>query len=259
MNFIKKANKKNKASLVIVRAGNKSLHSQYLYQDDNISRTWDRLMLAYEDIEEIDLKKAEFIIKGKLSKWTDFSDLIKGGFFEEFRYDYIALLDDDILPVGENALDILFSRAREFNFQICQPSLSHDSFSSWRVTYCCPSFHARFTNFVECMCPVFSLSSLSVIKDDVAEAVSGWGLDLIFSERFDLSNNPMGIIDDVQVRHTKPIDSSNGAFYAHLKKNNIDPNLECIHFSDKFNLKAKTIQTLGGISLNEMWVMPPRN
>jgi hypothetical protein len=251
MNFIKKSSKKINPNLVIVRAGAGSLHHEYFYPPEESPRNWDRMIFSYEDVKNIDHLKAEFIIKGGLSKWTDLADLLKNNFFEEYSYDHIMITDDDVLPVGDESINLLFTRAKEFNFQICQPSLTHESSCYWRINYHCPAFHVRFTNFVECMSPVFSRSALGKLKLDIEHSVSGCGLDLIFYELFEPTTKPMGIIDDVQVKHMKPVDHINGAFYLHLKRNNIDPNIEIKYFLDKYNIKQKIVQTLGGIPFKQ--------
>lgn len=182
INYIKKPDNSRKKNLAIVRAGNKSLHRQYFYQNEK-SRDWDRMIFSYEDLDDIDYQHCEFIVQGGMSKWTDFSNLLTNNFFDEYPYEYILVSDDDILPVEEDALNRLFAYTKQFNLHISQPALSHDSFASWRVTYFSPAFHVRYTNFVEVMCPVFSRHALDIIKPDVSIAVSGWGLDLILCLR----------------------------------------------------------------------------
>lgn len=250
IDYIKKIDYKRKNNLVIVRAGNNSLHKQYFYQYEE-SRDWDRMIFSYECLDDIDYQHCEFIIKGGLSKWTDFSDLLMNNFFDQYPYEYVWVSDDDILPVEEDALNRLFSYAKKFKLQISQPALSHDSFASWRITYFSPAFHVRYTNFVEVMCPVFSQHALEIIRPDVSVAISGCGLDLIFSELFSQSENSLGIIDDVQVRHTKAVDSIDGAFYQHLRKHNIDPSREIKEFLFKYGLTHKVVTTLGGISVSQ--------
>lgn len=244
--FKKKSDLQSRKNLVIVRAGPASLHKNYFHHD-YAERSWDRMILTYVDTDPDDLNFCEFLVQGGMSKWTDLSDLLKLGFFEEFNYDYIMIMDDDLLPNRASDFDVLFNYAKTFNFSVCQPSLSHDSFYSWEITLRSPSFHVRYTNFVECMAPIFSKSGLYKLQSEIDISISGCGLDLIFSEYFDLSISNIGIIDDVWFNHTKPIDINGGAFYKHLRSNGVDPVSETKEFLMRHNLKSKEIKTLGGV------------
>jgi hypothetical protein len=251
MNFIKKSSENRNKNLVIVRAGRNSLHKHYFYNEQDLPRSWDRMVLAYEEISEVDLNNSEFVIHGGLTKWTDFYELLRLGFFKNYDYDHVLVTDDDVIPVDNNGMNLLFARAKEFNLKICQPSLTHDSYSSWKITLCSPAFHVRFTNFVECMCPLFNTLIFDKIEQELKNAVSGCGLDLIFSELLKDEVNSLGIIDDVKFKHTKPIDPVGGAFYEHLRRNGINPNHEVLEFLNRHNLKHKNISTHGGIPVTQ--------
>jgi hypothetical protein len=244
--FKKTSKQQPKKNLVIVRAGSASLHKDYFHHDYP-ERSWDRMILTYVEPTQEDLNFCEFVVQGGLSKWTDLSDLLELGFFEEYSYEYIMIMDDDLLPNRASDFDILFNYAKAFNFSVCQPALSHDSFHSWEVTLRSPAFHVRYTNFVECMAPIFSKSGLYKLKPEIQIAISGCGLDLIFSECFDLSESNIGIVDDVWFKHTKPIDVDGGAFYKHLRLNGVDPVAETKEFLIRHQLKTKEIKTLGGV------------
>lgn len=246
LNFIKSIDFRKNKNLVIVRSGLSSLHGQYFY-DNSIPREWDRMILSYVDPVVRDIDECDFVVEGGLSKWTDFNDLLDMGFFSKYDYDYIMLADDDVVPFDLNSVNILFDRAKMFNLEICQPALTHDSYYSWVITLQSPAFHMRYTNFVECMCPVFSKNSLDIIKPVIATAVSGYGVDIIFSELFSLEKKPMRIVDDSIFRHVKPIDPLGGEFYKHLQKNGVDVNKELSHFTGLFKLKNKDIVTVGGV------------
>ena len=245
MKFLKKIPHKKNQNLVIIRCGANSLHNEFLYKGNN-DESWDKMLLSYIPPSETDLNLSDYVVKGGLSKWTDINDLLNEKFFDEYKYEYVMIADDDILPTKENDINHIFEYARKFNFDICQPSLTHDSFCYWDITLRSPSFHVRFTNFVECMMPVFSLSSLKKLRFEISQAVSGCGLDLIFSEHFYKSGS-LGIIDDISFKHTKPIDIKNGVFYKHLRDHGIDPVAETKAFLDRHNLMTKEILTLGGI------------
>lgn len=242
--FLKKSKRVSNKNLVIVRAGSDSLHRKYF---DIMERNWDRMIICYEEPNPFDFDNSEFVLKGGLSKWTDLSDLILLNFFDEFHYEYILVSDDDLIPSRADSVNFLFMKALEYNLDISQPSLTHDSYYTWLITIQSPGFHVRYTNFVECMCPVFSKKALLLAKNEIKLAVSGCGLDLIFSEILNKQENKMGIIDDVSFKHTKPIDPNGGAFYKHLQNNNININDEISNFMNRFNLTRKNIFTTGGV------------
>ncbi len=244
-----------KNHLVIVRAGQDSVHPQYFYGASQPIH-WDRMVISYVEPNAQDLQQAEYVVRGGLTKWTDFHELIQMNFFADRGYQYILLADDDVLPSQTESVNVLFDLARQFNFQVCQPALTHDSFFSWWVTLQAPSFHVRYTNFVECMAPVFSRDSLRLMHAELSRAISGCGLDLIFSELFDMTRHPLGIIDDVAFRHTKPIDPQGGRFYQHLRAHGVDPQREIHDYMRRFNLTEKHVQTLGGVTKIQRMDLP---
>ncbi len=253
--FLKNLDSQPKKNLVIVRAGLSSLHNQYFYESFE-KKSWDRMILSYVEPNPLDLEKSEYVVQGGLTKWTDFSELINIGFFSNSGYEYILLADDDVVPSNSKTINLLFDIAKKFSFEICQPALTHDSYHSWYVTLQSPAFHLRYTNFVECMCPVFSANSIKILEKEIAIAKSGCGLDLIFSEYFEPSKNLIGIIDDVTFKHTKPIDLKEGAFYKHLREHGIDATRETFEYMLKFNIFQKDILTFGGISKKQTIKIP---
>ena len=248
--FLKSIPSSSNKNLVIVRAGTQSLHPKYFYDSHDLA-TWDRMVLTYSEPSELDLNNSEFVVKGGLSKWTDLTCLLDIDFFNAMGYDYVMLADEDVIPSNSNTINILFQLAKKYGFEICQPALTHNSYFAWLITLHSPAFHVRFTNFVECMVPVFSLNSLKIMREELSMAVSGYGLDVVFSELFDLTKNPLGIIDDATFCHTKPIDPNGGSFYLYLKDNGVDPLLELNQFMSRFKLSRKDFITLGGVSKSE--------
>lgn len=246
IHFLKSIDSSKNKNLVIVRAGAESLHKHYFYEDTN-QRSWDRMVLSYTAPTELDLNNCEFVVQGGLSKWTDCSELLGMDFFSKLGYEYVLLVDDDLVPSDHDAINILFERAKQFGFEVCQPSLTHDSYYSWVVTLQSPAFHARYTNFVECMCPVFSRNFLTGAQQEIGKAVSGCGLDLIFSELCDPSKNLIGIVDDISFRHTKPVDLEEGGFYKHLRAHGVDSRKEIHDFMQRYGMNKKDIVTIGGI------------
>ena len=119
-------------------------------------------------------------------------------------YDYFWFPDYDI-KINDCDLKKLVKLAKACEFDLCQPSLSSDSFASWEVTKNVPNSLTRETHFVEIMCPLFSKALLKEMLWTFDLNYSGWGLDHLW---FAMSGNcKLGIIDAVQVSHLKPVSS----------------------------------------------------
>jgi hypothetical protein len=119
-------------------------------------------------------------------------------------YDYFWFPDYDI-KINDCDLQKLVKLAKACEFDLCQPSLSSDSYASWEVTKNVPNSLTRETHFVEIMCPLFSKAFLKEMLWTFDLNYSGWGLDHLW---FAMSGNcKLGIIDAVQVSHMKPVSS----------------------------------------------------
>lgn len=121
-------------------------------------------------------------------------------------YDYFWFPDYDI-KINDCDLSKLVKLAKACEFDLCQPSLSSDSYASWEVTKHVPNSLTRETNFVEIMCPLFSRSFLQEVLWTFDLNYSGWGLDHLWYAMS--KDRKLGIIDAVQVSHTKPVSSHN--------------------------------------------------
>lgn len=124
------------------------------------------------------------------------------------KYDWIWMPDYDVHvehedPVGE--IERLFSVAQEYNLNVCQPSLTHDSYHSFPLVLNDPTKFMRYTNYVEVMCPLFKTSALRKVLWSFTVTYSGWAQDFLWAR--DLNYERLAIIDDVQVKHVKPVES----------------------------------------------------
>lgn len=120
------------------------------------------------------------------------------------KYDYIWFPDWDV-KISDQNINELFRLARQFNLDLCQPSLSSDSHMSWSITENNPDSTIRFTNFVEVMCPLFKSSFLKEVLWTFELNYSSWGLDFLWCSLGKEKN--IGIIDQVIVKHERPISS----------------------------------------------------
>ncbi len=119
------------------------------------------------------------------------------------RYTHIALIDDDI-KADASSIRTCFDLGVALGLDIWQPSLTWDSHFSYAAVLNNPLMRARYTNFVEMMCPFFSANAL---KRALPLLRLGYevGIDRFWCR---LSNEPMfryAILDAVTVTHTRPM------------------------------------------------------
>jgi hypothetical protein len=193
-------------NLVIVRAGDKSLHPQWLQA--GAPRSWDIIINYFgddaaryrqDDVERIDSKGP---------KWPALQALILQTPRVMADYDYIWLPDDD-LETSQDQINQLFEIMRARQLQVAQPALTWNSFFGHLTTLQNPKFELRYTNYVEVMAPCFSAAVLKRAVPLFNQNLSGWGLDFIWPKLVPQPTRDIAIIDSVTVRHTRPVGGPN--------------------------------------------------
>ncbi len=209
-------------NLVIVRAGDSSLHPMWL--QGSADRSWD-LLVSYFGADAERYRRADVIrLDSKGPKWPALRALIESHWDHIALYDYIWLPDDDIACRGRD-IDAIFRLSRDYQLQLSQPALTLDSYFAWIVTLRNPLLRLRFTNFVEIMVPCFRRDFLARCLPFMSETLTGWGLDHLWPTM--LKPRQMAIIDAAPVTHTRPISGGN---YEFLK----DPGITAQHEYDEF-------------------------
>ena len=187
-------------NLVVVRAGPNSLHPGWTQGPGEPE--FDLLVAAYEAGSSD--SSAEWLIRLPGRKIAGYNELFRLHPELLERYEYIALFDDDI-RVGKQDLNRLFSIGREYRLQLFQPTLSWDSYFSYAATLSeRKRYVLRYTNIVEMMCPVFSASHLKLALPLFGLGYET-GIDLVWTHLADDPWYKYAIIDDVVVRHTRPV------------------------------------------------------
>jgi hypothetical protein len=195
-------------NLVIVRAGDASLHEQWLAGPH--ARTWD-LVVSYfgddpdryrgDEVTRLDMKGA---------KWPGLHRAITVDLAEVIdRYDFVWLPDDD-LAADTASIDALFEYCARHRLSLAQPALTEDSYFTHEITLVDRRFELRYTNFVEIMAPCFSRHFLTRCVPTFVGTHSGWGLDNHWP-RMTSDRSSVAVIDAVTVRHTRPVGGPNGA------------------------------------------------
>ena len=231
--------------LVCVRAGARTIHGEW-YKPRH-PRNWD-FMLNYYEIPSIGWdEQADIVVTGGLSKFTAVKAIHSSApdLFTDYRA--VFFVDDDIM-IDFADIDRLFSIFVEAGLELAQPALSHASYHSWVTTLACPSFHLRYTNYVEVMMPVFSRSAFLACVDSFDQCVSGYGLDFAWPV---LLGNPLdriAVIDAVTATHTRPIDLANGPFYRFLRSVGVDPFDEWRKIGERYGVTDAKPKVLGVVT-----------
>lgn len=190
-------------NLVLLRAGDSSIHSCWL-EAAGETRNWD-LIINYFDDNPDAFRGGDWLrIDSKGTKLQGLYDFIRN--HEEMirQYDYIWLPDED-LECTCQGINQMFDVCRERELKLAQPALTHDSYFTHPVTLRCRSFKIRFTTFVEMMAPCFSVESLWQVLPTMDGTFSGWGTDFVWSQMLSADPRSIAIIDDIQMRHTRPV------------------------------------------------------
>ena len=204
-------------NLVIVRAGDGSLHPEWLAGTGE--RNWD-LVVSYFG-RDPDRHRAPDVVRidGAGPKWpalhallAKHPDLVAG-------YDRIWLPDDDLL-IDKTGINRLFSIAAEYGLEVAQPALTWDSYFGHVTTLRNSRCLLRYTNYVEVMAPCVTrevlLGSLPLFNSNL----SGWGLDFVWSRFVRHPATGIAIVDAVTIRHTRPVGGPN---YKALRDGGISP------------------------------------
>ena len=121
----------NRRNLVIVRAGDASLHEQWL--DGDVERNWD-LIVNYFDDDPVRFRMDDVRrIDSKGPKWPALQHLIQKLGQEVFCYERVWLPDDD-LSATKAGINSLFDIAERYFLALSQPALTPDSHLGHLIT-----------------------------------------------------------------------------------------------------------------------------
>lgn len=196
----------SRPNLVVVRAGERSLHPGWLNRPYE-ARTFD-LVVSYFSETAYARHRAEpgvsaVLVKG--GKWDGLFNTLTT-LPELDRYDYVWLPDDDIASEGET-IDRMFELARTYELAVCQPALTRDSYFSHFIFNRCRAFRLRYVNHVEIMVPCLNRALLKRALPYFEGTMSGFGLDYIWCRWPESGPFRAAILDDIAVHHTRPIGS----------------------------------------------------
>lgn len=192
----------SRANLVIVRAGDTSLHPQWLSSAD---RSWDIVVSYYGNYPERYRGQYDLLHLFRGSKWLGVHDFIERNAELVAGYEYVWLPDDDLFTTSA-AIDDFFACCRDLDLTVAQPALTRYSHFTWDITRQRPELMARITNFVEIMAPCFRGRTFSLFSDSFAENSSGYGYEFLWyhlARQHGIDN--FGIVDRTPFHHWRAI------------------------------------------------------
>ncbi len=186
-------------NLVIVRAGDNSLHEGWLEG----KRNWDIIVSCYgknpekwqrDDIKHIIYRGGKG--DGLYDAFQKVPDLLD-------KYDYIMMADDDF-KMAAHDINRVFDIMREYDLQIAQPSFSYQSRALYFPEFHNPRFKIRFSNFVEAITVCLSANIWRQILPLYQDNPIGWFIDNFWARLADDPARQVAFIDEVQITHTRP-------------------------------------------------------
>ncbi len=250
--------------LVVVRAGNSSLHS--LWVSGDCERTWDMIISYYGAGPKPREKDGIVTIPNKGPKWRGLSELFESDYRLHQSYEYIWLPDDDLECKCQD-INRFFAICESYQMALTQPSLSADSFVAHPIVIHNPQYSLRFTNFVEVMAPCFRVDALRKCLPTFRENVSGWGLDYVWPQLLASPCFRIGVIDAVQVCHTRPV---GGPTYSLLASGIDEARDEMKSLLAKYGIERPSLVSHGAVGIDgrelsahefllesPRWLMPP--
>ena len=215
-------------NLLIVAAGNSSLHEKWLTAD----RSYDVWIIYYgSDENKASLYRSQsdklFVAKGmklELARTLLLEELHFRKKFNFEQYNYVWFPDDD-LQFSSNAYsaNLLFETAQLLKADAFQPAIQNEHISpNWEATKLIPGAFCHRTNLVEMMGHGFSGAAFSRAYLPAIHAMefmkSGWGIDPIWMKIGEATfRRPLYtfVLDNCPIIHTRPV--GGGRSFVHMQ------------------------------------------
>lgn len=190
-------------NLVVLRAGETSLHPKWFATMGDGRRNWDFCISYYgKDVEAV-RGTCEYLTHQPTQwKLQALFDIFHPG-SPLWDYEYIWLPDDDLDLRGSD-INRIFYLSRRHGLDLAQPAIAKvpGSFQSHAICTQQPTGGVRLTNFVEGMCPVFSRRALRICHGTLKE--TWYGADILWPALLGRPSTRIGIMDEIAVVHTRP-------------------------------------------------------
>ena len=234
-------------NLVVARVGENSLHRAWL---QSATPDFDTVLLFYgKTVPQTWAQDGLETYQIPGSKWEGITAYLDNT--SNWRsYDRVFFPDDDLL-FDARMLNRFFSLSEQLGADLSQPALDANSYFSFPITLKSPSFIARFTNFVEIICPCLSRRFLEAVKPLMGESKSGWGLDFYWPHLLSqLQMTPPVIIDEVAITHTRPVGSAGkGCDGEH------SPRQDFKNLQEKYKFPTSPVRVIAAIAGEQLLTM----
>ena len=207
--FVSALDRPRRPNLVVLRAGEGSLHTQWPRDVSDADRNWDLCISYYGSDPAPMVGQCEYLTHAPYQrKFQAIFDLFYDG-SPLLGYDRIWLPDDDLM-VSWGGINQMLHVSRRYGLDLAQPSLAvrPDCYIAHWFTGQQTGSVLRYIGFVEIMCPVFSNRALRICLGSFRDSVSGFGLDHLWPALLGGPRSRMAIIDTVSVIHTRPMGKS---------------------------------------------------
>lgn len=189
-------------NLIIVRAGDRSLHPQWIADPD---RDFDLFISYYGPRPDHYRADTPLWEARKGPKWPCIGELLAQRPELLERYDAFWFPDDD-LSVDTATIERMFALFRGLGLALAQPALTPQSYHGHPMLLQRPGHVLRRTGFVEVMAPIFEREALRACLPSFTRSRSGWGLDFVWPRLVGAEGRQaIAILDATPVWHTRPL------------------------------------------------------
>jgi hypothetical protein len=192
-----------KRNLVILRAGDASLHATWLPPASK--RNWD-LHISYFGSKDaptpLDKEGVTWSRDTDNNKWNGIARALGRKMFSLDDYDYVAVPDDDLIG-SPDTWNAAFDLARRHHLGACQLSLHHASFFGYLDTLKRPFLELRFAPVVELMAGIIRVDVFKKIIPYLSLEDNLWAMDHVVAGLLREQPRSMAILDAVSVLHTR--------------------------------------------------------
>jgi SAM-dependent methyltransferase len=220
---IRRAEEPRSRDLVFLQSG-RATQRRYI----SMGRRFDVLRNYYEDPGDQVCEASEHVIWQRGTKATAIAATLERDPELLTAYEQIFFVDDDIDMSCED-VNHFFDVMRQQQLALAQPLLSQQSSCAWPI-FKDQRFVGRVVPMtsVEVMMPAMSSAVLRQVAWTFKEAISGFGIDLLWGHLLDEARDTgrIAIVGEVVATHEKAIDDVNGNFYRYMTDSGINPKFE---------------------------------
>jgi len=235
--------KKTHKNLILVRAGDDSLHPEWI---DSGALDFEIFVSYYGHTEGKFKDKAHYYEAERGLKFPVLAKLLseRRGFFRDF--DAIWFPDDD-LKANPSTINRMFDLFHEYDLWLAQPALGPGSHVTFSDTYQVVHSKLRYSGFVEIMCPIIGKKALDILAPSFSLSASGWGLDFLWPHLLNYPTDRIAILDETPVIHTRPLGT--GKYYDLCRSMNVDPHNNLSDILKQHNIQVQQIPIYSKIPL----------